>query len=142
MLLLRSRWVLLALVLLTERISWRFEGSSAAGGTSFLLAQAHAVTASSSTTPRHEEAEIESSGEARTNSDNDDDDDNDTFVLSHFVAHNKTMTCTADEHARPFNNQIRGVNLVSQSILLANVSAALLVVVVELLLLFSDIVFG
>jgi len=29
----------------------------------------------------------------------------------HFVAHNETMTCTADEHARPFNNQIRGVNL-------------------------------
>ena len=29
----------------------------------------------------------------------------------HFMAHNSTMTCTADEHARPFNNQIRGVNL-------------------------------
>ena len=29
----------------------------------------------------------------------------------HFVAHNKTMTCTADEHATPFNNEIRGTNL-------------------------------
>jgi len=29
----------------------------------------------------------------------------------HFVAHNETQTCTADEHATPFNNQIRGVNL-------------------------------
>ena len=29
----------------------------------------------------------------------------------HFLAHNQTMTCSADEHARPFNNQIRGVNL-------------------------------
>ncbi len=33
----------------------------------------------------------------------------DTF--EHFVAHNKTRTCTSDAHARPFNNQIRGVNL-------------------------------
>ena len=40
-----------------------------------------------------------------------DDNDDDSFVLSHFVAHNKTMTCSSDEHARPFNNQIRGVNL-------------------------------
>lgn len=29
----------------------------------------------------------------------------------HFEAHSETMTCTADEHARPFNNQIRGANL-------------------------------
>ena len=29
----------------------------------------------------------------------------------HFMAHNKSMTCSADEHARPFNNQIRGVSL-------------------------------
>lgn len=29
----------------------------------------------------------------------------------HFIAHNSTMTCTADEHASPFNMQIRGVNL-------------------------------
>eukprot|EP00977_Amphora_coffeiformis_P004934 scaffold1055_cov165-Amphora_coffeaeformis.AAC.8 len=39
------------------------------------------------------------------------DDDEDAMVFQHFVAHNKTMTCTADEHARPFNNQVRGVNL-------------------------------
>lgn len=29
----------------------------------------------------------------------------------HFIAHNSTWTCAADEHATPFNNQIRGVNL-------------------------------
>lgn len=55
------------------------------------------------------EAEIQSSGEATTDATDDDDDDGISF--KHFVAHNKTMTCSADEHARPFNNQIRGVNL-------------------------------
>jgi Cellulase (glycosyl hydrolase family 5) len=35
----------------------------------------------------------------------------DTIVFQHFVAHNDSMTCSSDEHARPFNNQIRGVNL-------------------------------
>ena len=35
----------------------------------------------------------------------------DSLVFRHFVAHNRTMTCSADEHARPFNEQIRGVNL-------------------------------
>lgn len=39
------------------------------------------------------------------------DDQEDAMVFQHFVAHNNTMTCTADEHARPFNNQVRGVNL-------------------------------
>ena len=29
----------------------------------------------------------------------------------HFIAHNETFTCSADSHATPFNNQIRGVNL-------------------------------
>lgn len=38
-------------------------------------------------------------------------DDADSTQFMHFVAHNKTMTCSADEHARPFNNQVRGVNL-------------------------------
>jgi len=33
----------------------------------------------------------------------------DTFP--HFVAHNRTRSCSADEHARPFNNLVRGVNL-------------------------------
>ena len=58
--------------------------------------------------PRQEEeaVEIESSGESRPH---------DSVVFEHFVAHNKTMTCSADEHARPFNNQIRGVNLVRPS---------------------------
>jgi hypothetical protein len=43
-----------------------------------------------------------------------DDDDaagDDTMAFTHFIAHNKTMTCSADEHARPFNNQVRGVSL-------------------------------
>lgn len=35
----------------------------------------------------------------------------DATIFQHFVAHNKTRTCTSDSHARPFNNQIRGVNL-------------------------------
>lgn len=35
----------------------------------------------------------------------------DSTQYLHFIAHNKTMTCSADEHAMPFNNQIRGVNL-------------------------------
>lgn len=38
-------------------------------------------------------------------------DDEDSTQFRHFVAHNKTMTCSADEHALPFNNQIRGANL-------------------------------
>lgn len=35
----------------------------------------------------------------------------DATVFDHFVAHNQTRTCTADSHARPFINRIRGVNL-------------------------------
>lgn len=38
-------------------------------------------------------------------------DNEDSTEFLHFIAHNATMTCSADEHARPFNNQIRGVNL-------------------------------
>jgi glucan 1,3-beta-glucosidase len=41
----------------------------------------------------------------------DPDGASDGIPFDHFLAHNATMTCTADEHARPFNNQIRGVNL-------------------------------
>jgi hypothetical protein len=40
-----------------------------------------------------------------------DDSGDDTLAFTHFIAHNKTMTCSADEHARPFNNQVRGVSL-------------------------------
>ena len=40
-----------------------------------------------------------------------DDSSDDAIEFKHFVAHNKTMTCSADEHALPFNNQIRGTNL-------------------------------
>jgi hypothetical protein len=32
-------------------------------------------------------------------------------TLRHFTAYPSTMTCTSDDHALPFNNQIRGVNL-------------------------------
>ena len=35
----------------------------------------------------------------------------DNTQYSHFVAHNKTQTCSSGVHALPFNNQIRGVNL-------------------------------
>jgi len=35
----------------------------------------------------------------------------DSTQYPHFVAHNKTQTCTADTHSLPFNTQIRGVNL-------------------------------
>lgn len=31
--------------------------------------------------------------------------------FKHFIALNETQTCIGDEHSRPFNNQIRGVNL-------------------------------
>jgi len=41
----------------------------------------------------------------------DQDQDSDATAYKHFIAHNKTMTCSADEHALPFNNQIRGTNL-------------------------------
>ena len=39
-------------------------------------------------------------------------DTNDTGLqFKHFTAYSSSMTCDADEHALPFNNQIRGVNL-------------------------------
>lgn len=38
-------------------------------------------------------------------------EENDGIPFTHFVAHNSSMTCTADEHSSPFNQQIRGVNL-------------------------------
>ena len=38
-------------------------------------------------------------------------DVDDSVVFSHFVAHLSNQTCSSDSHARPFNNQIRGVNL-------------------------------
>lgn len=40
-----------------------------------------------------------------------DNDEEDSMKFQHFIAHNKSMTCQGDEHARPFNNQVRGVNL-------------------------------
>jgi hypothetical protein len=46
-----------------------------------------------------------------TSSADDDTAGDDTMAFTHFIAHNKTMTCSADEHARPFNNQVRGVSL-------------------------------
>lgn len=38
-------------------------------------------------------------------------EEDDSITLRHFIAHNSNQTCSADSHARPFNNQIRGVNL-------------------------------
>lgn len=35
----------------------------------------------------------------------------DSVEFSQFVAHLSNQTCSSDSHARPFNNQIRGVNL-------------------------------
>lgn len=35
----------------------------------------------------------------------------DVTQFKHFIALNNTQTCIGDEHSRPFNNQIRGVNL-------------------------------
>jgi glucan 1,3-beta-glucosidase len=60
-----------------------------------------------------------STKKGRTNNDDDHtssfhrhhDSDDDSTVFPHFVAHNKSMTCSSDDHARPFSNQIRGVNL-------------------------------
>ena len=31
--------------------------------------------------------------------------------FTHFISINSTQTCLGDSHVRPFNNQIRGVNL-------------------------------
>ncbi len=42
---------------------------------------------------------------------NDSNQTPDATQFLHFIAHNQTQTCTADAHALPFNNQIRGVNL-------------------------------
>ena len=38
-------------------------------------------------------------------------DDKESIEFSHFIAHSANQTCSHDSHARPFNNQIRGVNL-------------------------------
>uniref|UniRef100_A0A7S4IWM4 Uncharacterized protein n=1 Tax=Odontella aurita TaxID=265563 RepID=A0A7S4IWM4_9STRA len=38
-------------------------------------------------------------------------DVHDVIEFKHFKANNKTQTCMGDEHALPFNDQIRGVNL-------------------------------
>mmetsp|Transcript_27909 Transcript_27909/g.41146 ORF Transcript_27909/g.41146 Transcript_27909/m.41146 type:complete len:713 (-) Transcript_27909:426-2564(-) len=43
--------------------------------------------------------------------------ENDNTQFHHFLAHNMTRTCSADNHATPFNNQIRGVNLGSWMVL-------------------------
>ena len=37
--------------------------------------------------------------------------DGSVVTLRHFKAYPSTMTCVSDDHALPFNNQIRGVNL-------------------------------
>lgn len=42
---------------------------------------------------------------------NEPDPDDPGVEFKHFVAYSSSHTCDADEHALPFNNQIRGVNL-------------------------------
>jgi Cellulase (glycosyl hydrolase family 5) len=85
-------------------------------------------TSRSSTSETDDDSDVASSDETHQRSSNDDkenkdrDTDTDTdanenknkddsIIFEHFVAHNDSMTCSSDEHARPFNNQIRGVNL-------------------------------
>jgi hypothetical protein len=96
-------------------------------GTEETRQQPDVIIMSKSTVPQTEnkkekgevEAQIDDAATAETtdtdkgdnNNDDIDDVDDDSMVFSQFVAHNKTMTCTADEHARMFNNQVRGVNL-------------------------------
>ena len=38
-------------------------------------------------------------------------EENHGTAYQHFIALNHSQTCIGDEHATPFNNQIRGVNL-------------------------------
>ena len=52
-----------------------------------------------------------SAASVTSTSPNADDDGFDLTSFKHFMAHNKTQTCSTDDHNRPFNNQIRGVNL-------------------------------
>ena len=42
---------------------------------------------------------------------NEPDPDDAGIEFKHFTAYSSSQTCAADEHALPFNNQIRGVNL-------------------------------
>ena len=49
--------------------------------------------------------------ESSRSTSHEDDNSDDSIPFLHFTAHNRSMTCTSDTHARPFNNQIRGVNL-------------------------------
>ena len=51
--------------------------------------------------PPGEEAEVSTTAGEETNG----------TPYQHFIALNHSQTCIGDEHATPFNNQIRGVNL-------------------------------
>jgi hypothetical protein len=77
------------------------------------------ISRSTTTTAHNTDHNDDNDNEKRRNDDDttaaaaapDSHDDDTGIVFDHFVAHDTTMTCTADEHARPFNKQIRGVNL-------------------------------
>ena len=56
-------------------------------------------------------ASSEEGSQSKMSGSNNTHDEEDETQYTHFVAHNKSWTCSADSHATPFNNQIRGVNL-------------------------------
>jgi Cellulase (glycosyl hydrolase family 5) len=69
-------------------------------------------TSSSSSSSSSASSASSSGSDGQSSSTTDEGSDGeDNVAFPHFTAHNKSMTCSADEHARPFNNQIRGVNL-------------------------------
>jgi len=55
--------------------------------------------------------DIDTSGDDPTPTVNEPDPDDTGTKFKHFTAYSSSQTCDADQHAQPFNNQIRGVNL-------------------------------
>ena len=107
---------LLLLVLLVNR--------SYAGGTTAIVEGATTAEVSASTivdggNSRNLEdttadADVADAADTSTTTTTDNDEDVDVQYLTqykHFMADNQTQTCVGDSHSRPFNNQIRGVNL-------------------------------
>jgi glucan 1,3-beta-glucosidase len=58
-----------------------------------------------------DDLQINKKSSAASSAEEEEEEDDPGERFRHFVAHPRNMTCSADEHARPFNNQIRGVNL-------------------------------
>jgi glucan 1,3-beta-glucosidase len=76
----------------------------------FRYASLAAVLLSSLSTASYASSDGSTSGDSDTVDTSYGGDDT-SMQFKHFTAHNESMTCSSDEHARPFNNQIRGVNL-------------------------------